>query len=249
MLKNVRFVARGLNYQFRQNILNVCLLSMILVGSICFWLKKGTIVLAVPTKSTMANVAMPTSVNNDICLNGELKNEKNALGNLNIDKFNILFTKKTAVEMLQDEEKKKTMVLGEQSTIPAAFIKWDSLAKGSKLIKDNKAQTKFLQQQKVERELQLCLYRKQVKKHLQVALRQAMNMATSVNIAALYKRLEHHLSYFLEINQEGFIRNIFLTSPTGIKEFDEFLITAIRKAVPFPAIPKHLAIKYFSVFD
>ncbi len=98
------------------------------------------------------------------------------------------------------------------------------------------------------KDLKFSSYKKAVNEHLRIALKVALNKAP-LQIQTMFKKIARFLTYYLEITPDGGIKHLMLSCPSKIPELDDFLLGAIKSAVPFPSIPKHLGISSYVVTE
>lgn len=168
--------------------------------------------------------------------------------NQDSSKFDFLFKEKTLASVVLGSKKSNVSLKAKSPLIKCRdhgdFFKFytqhASLAKSKKneLVVPNVDPS---------RELRIASYKKAVDAHLKVCLKISYNKAND-SIKGLYRRLFRYLSFYLELNTNGYIKNLILSCPSGIKDLDDFLLEAIRSAEPFPAIPEHLGLKSYVVY-
>lgn len=96
----------------------------------------------------------------------------------------------------------------------------------------NKKLESFEEDEK-NKNLKFLSYSNRLEKHFKVSLKIAIGKASELEQQFFYKFLKK-IHYFLEINQDGSIKNFMLFESSGMNEVDKFFQDTIYSAAPFP---------------
>lgn len=163
-----------------------------------------------------------------------------------LSKFDFLFYNKSAADILKEKEVAERIAQQQAPARKGLFYDLAQLRK--KVAQEFGDRENLVKSQTPEKEFRLMLYRKDLVRHLKVSTRIALKSASKES-QQLFEMVGSKIKYFLEIKNDGSIKNLFLMTQTGVEDFDNFLLSAVRSAVPFPPVPKYLNVESLVVFD